>query len=132
MKKKMVEPFLDGEVLFTKYFSMGAASSVSVLTRFAIANGMRDSRGNNPTRMGVWKAMWRWASLEQNKSKAFEIFNKYIDEHGWVWGDRELQWDGGNRHDLWQRFMLQKIKSAWQYKTPAMENRFLKKNGWTS
>ena len=129
--RKLREGFLDGEVLFKHYFAMGQATSISVLTRYAISLGMKDSKGNEPTRMGVWKAMWRWASLKENKSRAFEIFSKFVEEYGWE-ENTDYPWDGGNTKELWHSFMLQKIKSAWQYPTPMMYNRFLKRNGWIS
>lgn len=131
MRKKPTESFLDGEKLFEHYFAMGNAASISLLAKFALTQGMKDSKGNGPTNMGVWKAMWRWASMKDNKSKAFTIFSNFIDQYGWE-DNSDYPWDGGNRMELWHRFMLQKIRSAWQYRNDAAYNRFLQRNGWNS
>lgn len=114
------EKYLDGELLFRKYYEMGDARSINRLSRWAIAEGMakptKVSRKNPyglPT-MGVWKAMWRWASLKDNCQVAFEIYRKWT----------------GNDIDDWNEHMLKTIKTAWQFTTVAKYQRFLKQNGW--
>lgn len=126
--RKLRENYLDGEKLFRQYFAMGEGASASRLQRFAVASGMLSPEGNEPTTMGVWKAAWRWASLKQNKDTAFQIFVEYVNNHGWRAPDPELPWDG-DRAELWRLFMLQKIRSAWQF-TERRYKRFLKENGW--
>lgn len=65
--------------------------------------------------MGLWKAMWRWASLKENKDSAWEI---YRQSHPEVTAEQ------------WKSMMLDKIKKAWQYRTHARYERFLRDNGW--
>lgn len=129
MRKRLRESYLDGEKLFRQYFAMGNGTSASRLQKFAVTSGMVSSDGTEPTRMGVWKAMWRWASLKENKDVAFEIFRDHLENFGWDWGDPELPWDG-DYTELWRRFMLQKIRSAWQYDKESKYQRFLRENGW--
>jgi|GEM_PF-1552179 len=76
--------FLDGEELFKKYFEeMGTARSINKLVKWCISSGkINPQTGKPPTRMGVWKAMWRWALLPENSSKAFEIFRKSLSSDG--------------------------------------------------
>lgn len=124
------ERFLDGEKLFRHYCAMGDAKSISTLARWAVAEGMVSQSGNVPTRMGVWKAMWRWASLKENKDVAYNILlQSSLDmkrDDGW-WKD---YFRAEITREEWDKMMLQKIKSAWQYPTKSMYERFLKKNGW--
>ena len=126
--RKLRENYLDGERLFRQYFAMGAGASATRLQEFAVTCGMLSPEGNEPTVMGVWKAMWRWASLKENKSTAFEIFVNHVDNYDWQLGDPDLPWKG-DRHELWTQFMEQKIRSAFQY-GEARHQRFLRENGW--
>lgn len=68
--------YLDGEELFKEYFEvMGTARSVAKLVNWCVSRGTKNPlTGKPPTRMGVWKAMWRWALAPENKEKAYEIF----------------------------------------------------------
>lgn len=109
------EKYLDGELLFRKYYEMGEARSIERLRRFATSQGMTSSTGKEPTPMGVWKAMWRWASLKENCQAAYEIYHK--------WTFKEF--------DEWEKDMLKTIKTAWQFTTVAKYQRFLKQNGWS-
>lgn|SRR5574341_1396643 len=127
--RKLRENYLDSEKLFHKYFEMGNAASATKLVNYALSCGMISPEGKQPTPMGVWKAMWRWASLKDNKDRAFEIFSHYIDNYEWKLPDNDLPWDG-DRQVLWHQFMMQKIKTAWQFQTKARLERFLRKNGW--
>ena len=136
MRKKIVQPFLNGEELYTKYFSMGAQASILRLTRWALSVGMAKpvkksfhNKEGLPC-MSVWKSMWRWASMQENKDKAFELFAKHIQEHGWE-ENTEFPWNVGSvvERSEWNRFMAQKIKSAWQF-APKRRERFLQENGW--
>ncbi len=76
--------YLDGEELFRKYFEeMGTARSISRLVKWCISRGIKNPlTGKPPTRMGVWKSMWRWALLPENKEKAFDIFKKSLSAEG--------------------------------------------------
>lgn len=125
-----VDTYLDGEKLFEQYFAMGSAASIKRLARFAESEGMISSAGRNPTPMGVWKCMWRWASKKENKERAFQLFSHYIDNYEWQLPDEKLPWTG-SKEELWHAFMLQKIKSAWQFQKESRYQKFLKENGWT-
>jgi len=116
------EKYLDGEKLFRKYFEMGEARTVQKLSRWAINEGMarrvkrtKDNPDGLPT-MGIWKAMWRWASLMENSTIAWNIFNQYIDTVSW--------------EEYKQDMVTHKIKAAWQHPTDKKRNKFLKDNGW--
>lgn len=76
--------FLDGEKLFRKYFEeMGPARSITKLTEWCKSQGCKNPlTGKPPTRMGVWKSMWRWALLPENERTAFEIFKKSLASEG--------------------------------------------------
>ena len=106
---------MDGEVLYRKYFELGDAASFVRLQRFAEFKGMVDSKGNIPTLMGIWKSMWRWASLLENKETAWSIYHQY---------------DPSMSREDWDRMMAEKIKKAWQFPTPSRYNKFMKENGW--
>lgn len=137
MRKKLREPFLNGEQIYKYYFSMGEAASVARLTRWAISSGMaKPARKTkmNPEglpRMGVWKAMWRWASLKENRNDAYLIFAEFVKTYGWT-GDTDFPWPKGTEISLsdWHRFMLPKIQTAWQFQYNR-HNRFLLENGWS-
>ena len=114
--KRNKETYLNGDVLFRKYYEMGDAKSITRLRKFAISQGMVSSTGKEPTDMGVWKAMWRWASLKENAYKAWEIYSNR---------------DGQEcNFDEWVEVMKKTIRAAWQHPTEAKYNRFLKENGW--
>ena len=130
MEKKNKNHFMDGEKLFIKWCEMGGYS-VARLCNFAISEGMKNTVGRNPTRMGAWKAMWRWASMKENKDRAFELFskiytNKVIQEDPWI----GQFFPDGLTETAWKTFMLEKIQSAWQHTSEIKEYRFLEKNGW--
>lgn len=109
------EKYLDGERLFRKYFEMGESGSFVLLAEWAILEGMKSSRGDEPTPMGCWKAMWRWASLKENQNTAFKIIS---DATNISFPD-------------WQKQMVKKfIPIAWQHPNPAKREKFLRENGW--
>jgi hypothetical protein len=113
--QNLKEKYLDGEILFRKYFEMGGARTISKLRKFAVSQGMTSSTGKEPTPMGVWKAMWRWASLKENCDVAYEIYHK---------------WTNSNAAE-WNEYMLKTIQTAWQFNTVFKYQRFLKQNGWS-
>lgn len=111
------EKYLDGEKLFKKYFEMGESRSITLLTEWAKLEGMKSSKGNEPTPMGVWKSIWRWASLKENGDTAWSIFCA----------------ENGNKISVneWKNDMIhRKIPSAWQHQTQAKYQKFLRENGW--
>lgn len=109
------EKYLDGEKLFRQYFEMGESRSVYLLTEWAIMHGMKSSKGKNPTPMGVWKSIWRWASMGENKHIAFDIAKQYLPLITW---------------EQWVKDMIFKIESAWQHSTNSKKEKFLRENGW--
>jgi hypothetical protein len=117
------EKYLDGEKLFRKYIEMGDERSVYLLTEWAKIEGMKSSKGDEPTFMGIWKAMWRWASLKENRETAWKL--------------AQNQNFGTSKHrfqynlDRWNKEMIQvRIPSAWQHATQAKYQKFLRENGW--
>ena len=107
------ESYLDGEILFKKYFEMGAAKTVERLRRFAVSQGMKSKDGNDPTPMGVWKSMWRWASLKENHIKAWGIYSKNNPDK--TWND-------------WESDLVSNMRTAWQHSNLAKYLRFLREN----
>jgi hypothetical protein len=108
------EKYLDGERLFRKYFEMGENKSIAMLVEWAILEGMKSSTGQEPTPMGVWKSIWRWASLKENKALAYKIAK-----------------ESGVNTKYWEHDMInKKIPAAWQHPTLIKQERFLKENGW--
>ena len=132
MKKKIRDSYLDGEKLFRHYCKMGGAKSIGILRRYAVSENMFDPTNNKePTRMGVWKAMWRWASLKENRDTAYQLFlethQQDIQDDEWL---SQYFPDSINRKD-WDALMLKRIDSAWQFRTPMLRQKFLQKNGWS-
>lgn len=114
--------YLNGEKLFRKYFEMGEAKSVSRLAAWAIADGMAKpikqtkQNPNGLPNMGVWKSMWRWASLKENRDTAWKIYKESQGKMSW---------------EEWVTDMVEtKIPTAWQPPTHAKRDKFLRENGW--
>ena len=117
------EKYLDGEKLFRKYYEMGDSRTITLLTEWAITEGMTSSKGTQPTEMGVWKAMWRWASLKENRETAWEISKDA------TYGSTKnpFKFTKG----MWVKDMIKvKIPSAWQHATVAKKEKFMRENGW--
>jgi hypothetical protein len=118
-RKNLTEKYLDGEVLFRKYFEMGDAKSYGRLARWALSEGM--ARKINPSKsnpdglphMGVWKSMWRWASTHGDQ--AWKIYLEHVPDAS---------------YEQWILDMRDKILTAWQYTTNSRYERFLKEYGW--
>jgi hypothetical protein len=104
------ESYMDGEKLFRKYFEMGDARSIPRLQLM-----VKQDTGIEPSLMGVWKSMWRWASLSENRDTAWQIYQR---------------WDGSLSYDAWVADMRVRIRRAWQHPTDAKYNKFLRENGW--
>lgn len=117
------ESYLDGEKLFRKYFEMGEARSTVRLATWAVSIGMarpvkKGSKNNKhglPV-MGVWKAMWRWATVKENFQAAWEIYRQYVPNASWT--------------EYRQDIIDSKVRAAWQHPTEAKRNKFLRENGW--
>jgi hypothetical protein len=111
MKKRnanLRESFMDGELLYRKYWEMGDVRSFARLQL-----SVKESTGILPTQMGVWKCIYRWASM--NKNTAYQIYKEN---------------DGEFDLDVWVEDMKLKIRRAWQHNTEGKYNRFLKEYGW--
>src|SRR5512147_842675 len=113
--RNLKSSYLDGEKLFRKYYEMGDAKSTSRLAAWAIAEGMAKpvkvtkKNPNGLPVMGVWKAMWRWASLKENRVKAYQIYYDSLFKQG-----------GQMSFDEWAKDMIEtKIPTAWQPPTHA-------------
>jgi hypothetical protein len=113
MKKRsnnLREAYLDGEFLYRHYYEMGDGRSYKRLQKYM------EGEGIETTTMGIWKAVWRWASLKENRNKAWEIYQAHSNEMS---------------YNEWVMDMVEhKIPKAWQYNTQAKHNKFLKENGW--
>jgi hypothetical protein len=110
------EKYLDAEKLFRKYWTDGETRSISSLVEWAKLQGMKSSRGEVPTEMGIWKAIWRWASMKENKDLAFQIAKDHQD----------IPWE------QWKYNMIHtRIPSAWQHTNNAKREKFMRENGWT-
>lgn len=115
------ESYMDGEVLYRKYYGMGDAKSIERLAYWAISNGVarpvqvNEKNPHGLPRMGVWKSMWRWASLRENSRAAYQI---YKDSGG------DISWE------QWVKDMRDVIRTAWQHPTDAKYHKFLRDNGW--
>lgn len=115
------EKYLDGEKLFRKYIEMGENRSIGMLTEWSILEGMKSSKGHEPTQMGVWKAIWRWAST--HKEQAWELIKDV------TFGTKKNQFTYSKNE--WIKDMMEvKIPSAWQHQTNAKYEKFLRENGW--
>jgi hypothetical protein len=110
------EKYLDGEKLFRKYYEMGESRTINLLTEWAILDGMTSSTGKSPTPMGVWKSIWRWASLKENRDLAWKIYREHC---------------GKFNYGEWKLDMIHiKIPSAWQHTSEVKRQKFLRENGW--
>ena len=98
------------EQLFTVYWQeMGTARSVLKLQRWCLSHSIVDPKTQNvPTRMGLWKVMWRWATENQDKAKVIwknSITELYPDAH------TELM------EENWNKTILKNAKTAFQNST---------------
>lgn len=112
--------YLDGEKLFRKYYEMGEAKSIQRLANWAISVGMathiKSTKANQRglPAMGVWKSMWRWATLKENRDMAWEIVHQY---------------DTVSK-EKWLELAKNNVRAAWQHPTEAKRIRFMKENDW--
>ena len=67
--------YLDGEKLFRVYWlDMGNARSIGRLQKWCLSHEIVNPKTFNvPTRMGLWKTMWRWATRNQEQAKEIWI-----------------------------------------------------------
>lgn len=115
------EKYLDGEKLFRKYVEDGETRSIESLTDWAILKGMTSSSGQEPTKMGVWKAIWRWAST--HKEQAWEL----VQDKTFGTKKNPFKYD---KYRWEQEMIIIRIPSAWQHSTHAKRDKFLRDNGW--
>ena len=97
--------YLDGEKLFIVYWQeMGEARSTIRLQAWCLSHSIVNPKSQNvPTRMGLWKAMWRWAT--ENKDKAYKIWVKACDSENEEYPEYSIEWN---------KIMLKNSKSAFQ------------------
>ncbi len=117
MTKKI--DYLDGEMLFKYYFqTMGTARSIDKLIRYCESTGIvHPVSGKPPTRMGVYKCMWRWATSKDNQKKAFEIYNASELDGFFEYYD---DWN------QWKEFLKERVSSAYQHEKGT--DRYLRNN----
>ena len=115
---------MNGGILFKYYFqTMGTARSMDKLSRFCKTEGIVNKDGNPPTRMGLHKAMWRWAIRKENQQEAFEIYTS--SELGRTFPVIP-SWEE------WIEYLRGKIETAYQHGGIYEKNRFLKTNGYSN
>jgi len=95
--------YLDGRKLFEVYWvEMGSARSISRLIEWCKSNGIKNPKsGKSPTRMAVWKCIWRYASV--NMDEAYAVAQKGVSQHGEFISPQE-----------WLETMQSKAQTAWQ------------------
>lgn len=101
--------YLDGEQLFTVYWKdMGTARSTLRLQKWCLANSIVNPKTQNvPTRMGLWKVMWRWAT--ENQEKSYPIWRNAVSSEI---EDENLP-EIGFQND-WKSLILKNAKTAFQ------------------
>ena len=104
--------YLDGEQLFTVYWKeMGTARSTLRLQKWCLANSIVNPKTQNvPTRMGLWKVMWRWATENQDKSK--EIWMKSM-----ITDFPDIDVPDNGLDSVWKSLILKNAKTAFQSAT---------------
>lgn len=114
---------MDGEYLFKYYFeTMGASRSIIKLIEHCRSEYMiHPEQGKPPTKMGIYKSMWRWATLKENQRKAYEIYNN---------ADLGNEYEYFETFEDWMAFLKDRIESAYQYKDKSYK-RFLIRNGYS-
>lgn len=79
----------DGEAIFKKWISWGKAGNVKMLSIWAGEEmGWKNpNTGRNPSGMGVWSRMWRWAL--RNPEKARPLYADYVLQFGELLDDED-------------------------------------------
>ncbi len=111
--------YLDGEKLYRVYWvEMGNARSFGRLIKWCVSNNMVNAKtGKPPTRMGIWKAMYRWAV--NHPEQAYELMNEGLKDSGEII-DRE-------------RFMKEmQEKVITSYQSDSFTSRWYKEQGVSS
>lgn len=117
--------YMDGEYLFRYYFqTMGEARSFPKLIEHCRAEYViHPESGSPPTKMGLYKAMWRWATRKQNQRIAFDIYqNSELGE----------EYEYFETWEDWLDFLKDRIASAHQFAKPNEYRNFLRDNGYNS
>lgn len=100
--------YLDGEQLFKVYWQeMGSARSTVRLQRWCLAHSIVNPKTQNvPTRMGLWKAMWRWAS--ENRDIAYTVWREStVIEDGMALPTDSYKYE-------WDKLILKNAKTSFQ------------------
>jgi hypothetical protein len=96
----MDKRYLPGELLYRTLLEMGESGSILKLQRFCLSENIVNPKTQSaPTRMGLWKAVYRWAY--QNEQKAYEYH-------------RDILKDKALPFDEWKAGMRQKYMTAFQ------------------
>ncbi len=114
---------MNGEFLFHYYFqTMGTARSLAKLSRYCASEGMINLDGNPPTRMGLMKAMWRWALKKENQKDAYEIYTN---------SELGALFPVINSWDEWLEFLRNRVESAYQHGGIRERNKWMNQNGYS-
>ena len=119
MTRKISRKYLDGEFLYDYYFRvMGTAKSTVKLPAVCAARGMLNPKGNPPTQMACWKAIWLWACKKENHQKAYEIYNNALQKEG----------QSITMEDFKANVLRRYAISSYQFVHPSYRERFFKRN----
>ncbi len=115
---------MDGGFLFKYYFqTMGTARSMDKLVKLCASEGvLNPAYGNAPTRMGIYKSMWRWALKKENQKEAYEIYTS--SELGNLFPVVKT-WEE------WIEFLKSRIETAYQHGGIHEKNKWMKINGYS-
>jgi hypothetical protein len=112
--RKFGNDYMDGKRLFEVYWvEMGSARSIAKLQKWCITNDMvHPISGKPPTRMGIWKCMYRWAI--NNQKDAYDMAQDGASQYG----------DFITPED-WATNMANKVTASWQ--NPDFARKYAKK-----
>lgn len=118
------EGYMNGGFLFKYYFSvMGTARSMDKLVKLCASDGVTNpAYGTPPTRMGIYKSMWRWALKKENQKEAYNIYTS--SELGELFPVIQ-SWEE------WIEFLRSKIESAYQHGGIHEKTRWMRTNGYS-
>lgn len=92
--------YLPGEVLYRRLMEMGEAGSIGRLQKFCLSEQIINPKTQKiPTRMGIWKAIYRWAY--QNEESAYRIYAETFEQNALPF-------------DEWKKGMREKYMTAFQ------------------
>jgi hypothetical protein len=100
--------YLPGDRLYKAYMAMGDARTIGKMMRWCITNQIvNPATLSLPTRMGIWKAIWRWAA--ENYQEAYDIARE-------VYPTMDKQ--------EWDVFLYSKSKTAFQNRREAKNHHY--------